>query len=270
MRNSDHYAIRGGLKGRERLRVLSRTMHSSTAALFDRLQVREGMTCLDVGCGGGDVTVELARRVGAAGRAVGVDIDKTTLALARQESKVADIENVEFREIDIQTGEVGAEFDLVYARFLLTHLSNPDAVVAVLTGCLRPGGILAVEDTDFGGSFTWPESDAFHRYYDLYISVVRKRGGDPHLGRRLPLLLTNCGLADVGVNVVQPVDVQGEAKLLNPMTMENIAESVVRDGLASGTEIDSVVQELYRFAADPGTLAGLPRIVQTWGRRVLE
>jgi 2-polyprenyl-3-methyl-5-hydroxy-6-metoxy-1,4-benzoquinol methylase len=57
------YAIRGGTAGRERLRVLARTLHTSTGALFDRLGVGAGLTCLDVGCGGGDVTFELARRV---------------------------------------------------------------------------------------------------------------------------------------------------------------------------------------------------------------
>ena len=56
-----HYVIRGGVRGRERLKLLSRVMHESTAAVFDRAGIREGMACLDVGCGSGDVTLELAR-----------------------------------------------------------------------------------------------------------------------------------------------------------------------------------------------------------------
>ena len=75
------YVIRGGAQGRERLRILARVLHSSTAALFERLGVGDGMVCLDIGCGGGDVTLELARRVGPRGRVVGADIDETTLAL---------------------------------------------------------------------------------------------------------------------------------------------------------------------------------------------
>jgi hypothetical protein len=63
--------------------------------------------------------------------------------------------------------------------------------------------------------------------------------------------------------------VQGEAKLLNPLTMENLAGAVVADGLASQEEIDQVVSELYEFAAAPDPLAGTPRIVQAWGRRPL-
>ena len=70
------YAIRGGIAGRERLRILARTLYAGTGALFDRLGVGAGLRCLDAGCGGGDVTLELARRVGPRGRVIGVDLDQ--------------------------------------------------------------------------------------------------------------------------------------------------------------------------------------------------
>ena len=86
MTHASHYVIRGGLEGRERLRVISRVMHPSTSSLFDRVRVADGHRCLDVGCGGGDVTIALARRVAPHGAAVGVDIDDTKLAIARNEA----------------------------------------------------------------------------------------------------------------------------------------------------------------------------------------
>jgi 2-polyprenyl-3-methyl-5-hydroxy-6-metoxy-1,4-benzoquinol methylase len=86
MADSTHYVIRGGLEGRERLRVLGRVMRTSSMLLFDRLGLRDGITCLDVGCGGGDATLELAHRVAPAGRVVGVDIDETKLQIARAEA----------------------------------------------------------------------------------------------------------------------------------------------------------------------------------------
>jgi ubiquinone/menaquinone biosynthesis C-methylase UbiE len=73
MADSTHYVIRGGLEGRERLRVLARVMRASSISLFDRLDLRDGLTCLDVGCGGGDATLELARRVAPRGRVIGVE-----------------------------------------------------------------------------------------------------------------------------------------------------------------------------------------------------
>src|SRR5262245_18308158 len=97
------YAIRGGAEGRERMRILARVMHASTSSLFERLSVCGRLMCLDVGCGGGDVTIELARRVGPHGQAIGVDLDETKVNLARQESAEQGISNVEFRVHDIRT-----------------------------------------------------------------------------------------------------------------------------------------------------------------------
>src|SRR3954447_25743934 len=108
MTASAEYAIRGGVAGRERLRILARTLHPSTSALFDRLGVGAGLRCLDVGCGGGDVTFELARRVGPRGRVVGVDLDAAKLDLARQEAATQGLSNIEFRALDVRIAEPGA------------------------------------------------------------------------------------------------------------------------------------------------------------------
>ena len=72
-----HYLIRGGIAGRERLRVLARVMRPATLALLERAGVTAGLRCLDVGCGGGDVTFDLASLVGITGHVVGVDLDAT-------------------------------------------------------------------------------------------------------------------------------------------------------------------------------------------------
>ena len=71
----------------------------------------------------------------------------------------------------------------------------------------------------------------------------------------------------MGVGLVQPMAMQGEAKLLSALTMENIVAAVLADGLAPQQEVDEVIRELYEFAAAPDTLAGTPRIIQSWGRR---
>jgi SAM-dependent methyltransferase len=265
MADTSHYVIRGGPEGRERLRVLSRVMRPSTMALFDRLNINGPLTCLDAGCGGGDVTLDLARRVAPHGRVIGEDIDEEKLTIARAEASQQDVGNVEFRLHDERQDEALAEFDVVYARFLLTHLSDPAAVIDVLRRRLRPGGLFVVEDVDFSGYFTYPETESFSRYRELYYATVSRRGGDPDIGHRLPSLLQQAGLDDVDASVVQHVSMRGEAKLLNPLTMQNIASTVLADGLATPDEIDRLVDDLYAFAADPNTLAGTPRVVQSWG-----
>ncbi len=99
---------------------------------------------------------------------------------------------------------------------------------------------------------------------------MANRGGDPNIGPRLPAQLRQGGFENIGVGIVQPVGMQGEVKLLTPLTMENIVSAILADGLASQEEIDNVVRELYEFARDPDTLAGTPRVVQAWARRAAD
>ena len=265
MTEAVRYALRGGSDGRERLRVLARVMRPTTLALFDRLEVGPGMSCLDVGCGGGDVTLDLAARVGPAGRAVGVDVDAAKVELARAEAAERGVANVDFRAADLRTLR-GEAFDVVYARFVLSHLADPASAVEAFRGLLRPGGILVVEDTDFAGYFVHPPNAAFDRFVALYRAVVRGRGGDPDLGPRLPGILSAAGLQEVGAGVVQPMGTTGEVKLVNPLTMRNVSDALVADGLASADEVQEIVEALYAYADDPTTFAGVVRVVQAWGR----
>jgi len=264
---ANQYVIRGGVEGRERLRLMSRVLHESTTRLFDRLGISGDIRCLDAGCGGGDVTIELARRLGPRGTVLGIDMDATKIDLARREATASALTNVDFAVVNVTEAQFEQTFDLVYTRFLLTHLQNPENLVRQFSRWLRPAGRVVVEDVDFTGYFVYPDSAAFRRYHELYCAAVRRNGADPDIGQRLPWLLKEAQFTDIGVSIAQPVGLEGEVKLITPLTMENIAETVVNLGLTSRDEVATVVRELYEFAASPNTLAGTPRIVQAWGRK---
>ncbi len=266
MEKSD-YVIRGGIEGRERLRILSRVMRPTTLDLLRRAGIRPGMACLEIGCGGGDLAFDMARMVGPAGRVVGTDIDEKKLELASQEAEEQQLNNVEFRLTDITESEPGKAFDLVHARFVLTHLANPAQALARMRGALRPGGVIVVEDIDFRGYFCHPESMALWRYVELYTETVRRKGADANIGPRLPALLIETGFENVRLNVVQPAGTDGEVKLITPLTMQNIARAVLAEGLASPAEVDQLVAELYEFAHMPGSVGCMPRVVGAWGNQ---
>jgi SAM-dependent methyltransferase len=259
------YIIRGGLEGRERLRVLARVMQPTTHSLLHRAGIRPGMACLEVGCGGGDLAFDLARIVGSGGRVLATDIDEIKLELGRREAEAQQLTNVQFRFADITQDAPEEKFDFVHARFVLTHLVNPVQALANIRQVLRPGGIVAVEDIDFRGYFCHPESAAFWRYVELYTRTAQRRGADPNIGPRLPGLLTAAGFEGVQMNVVQLAGTTGEVKLITPLTMENIAEAVLVEGLATEAEIDQLIDELYEFARDPKSIGSTPRVVEAWG-----
>jgi predicted O-methyltransferase YrrM len=261
------YAIGGGRQGKERLKLLAEVMFPTTSRLLGDVGLRAGMRCLDVACGGGDVTLYLARRVGPQGKVVGTDADAEIIALARQDAAAGKLDNVEFRVADVQVCSGAGEQDLVYARFILTHLPDPTRCVDAMVEASRSQGVVVVEDIDFTGSFCHPHSAAYLRYTDLYRQVVKRGGGDPDIGPKVPGMLRRAGLQRVQVNVVQPAHIEGNGKYVAAITMARIADSVVAEGLAAEDEIESVVAGLNAAAEDPETVMGLPRIFQSWGTR---
>jgi len=106
--------------------------------------VRPGERVLDVGCGVGQTTLELAERVGPSGSVLGIDISTPMLARARERARAAGLANVRFENADAQTHAFTPEsVDLVYSRFGVMFFADPTAAFANLLRALRPGGRLA-------------------------------------------------------------------------------------------------------------------------------
>jgi ubiquinone/menaquinone biosynthesis C-methylase UbiE len=263
------YAIRGGKEGKKRLDLLARVMLPTTMQLFDRVGLIRGMRCLDVGCGGGHVAISMARVVGSEGRVLGTDTDAEILALAREDAEAAKITNVKFQQLDACVCLWHEEFDIAYARFLLSHLNEPEnCLAAMVEACLR-GGTIVIEDIDFAASFCYPTCAAYDRYKELYQKLVQRRGGDPNIGPKLPVMLRRAGVQNVEFNVIQPAHTHGEGKLMAPLTMSRISDALTAEGLATKGEVQQILSELNHAAADCETVISLPRIFQVWGKRAV-
>lgn len=265
---TSRYTIRGGAEGRERLRLLSAVMGPSTRALLCEVGVPGGSICLDIGCGGGDITFELARATGPTGRAIGVDLDETKIEMARREAEQQGLSNTTFEVGDVTQWEPREQFDIVYARFLLSHLADPGGVVAAMRQHIRFPGVFVIEDIDFRGHFAEPHCPTLSRYVDLYTTSVRTRGGAPNIGPRLPGILRDAGFDDVQMKLVHHVALEGGIKILSCVTLENIAETVLQDRLITEGALNETIEELYAFAYNPHTVLGGPRVFQAWGRNI--
>lgn len=263
------YILRGGDDGAARLRILGVATRPTTLRLLARAGIAPGMRVLDAGCGSGEVTTELVRLVGPAGRVTAVDADPVLLDHARARVAAAG-GDATFVHADL-TGEpssaIPRDHDLVYARFLLSHLRAPETALAQLRDATRPGGSIVVEDVDFPGHFCHPPSAAFARYVELYQQVARRRGGDPAIGPRLPALLRAAGVVDVHADVAQPVFLDGDGKRVTQLTLAGIRDAAIDAGLADAAEIDALHATLDEERRRPDTLHSIARIVQAWGTR---
>lgn len=262
-----HYAIAGGAEGKSRLKVLSKVMQPYTLSFLQHVGIEPGMHCLDLGCGGGDVTFELAALVGIEGKVVGWELDETIVKLTQEDCRKLNLTNVELKIADAFSLDEVNEYDLVYTRFLLTHLSDPQTVIEKMKTAVKPGGIVAVEDIEFTGHFCYPKSSAFEKYVKLYQQVVRNKGGDSEIGVKLPGMFKKAGFKEVKFNLVQPTFIEGEGKSIASITLEKIRNAVLEQGLSLFDEIDGVIAELKKLAHNPKTIISLPRIFQVWGTK---
>jgi SAM-dependent methyltransferase len=234
--------------------------------LIARAALAPGARCLDVGCGGGEVCYLLAEAVGESGEVIGVDIDEDQLEIVRAEAADRGVRNVTFECRDVTSWEPDSQFDVVYLRFILTHLPDPAGFLASACRHLRPGGTVLAEDIDFRGHLAEPSCRALERSVELYTRTVQNRGADPNIGPRLPGLLRGAGLRDVGVQLIQPAQTTpGGIKELVALTAQRIAATAIGDNLISEDEMSRVVAELFEFARDDTTLLAGPRVFQAWG-----
>jgi SAM-dependent methyltransferase len=152
------------------------------ATALDRLGLREGWRCADIGAGGGDVTVALARVVGRDGRVYAVDSDparRDQVAAAAAAAAQAQVVAI------TQAGEeltLPEALDLVYCRFLLLHVHDPALVLRRMGRAVRPGGWVVVQE---------PITSA-GRIDGAAMSMPEAR--HPDIGALLPALVRDSGL----------------------------------------------------------------------------
>jgi len=172
-----------------------RTAENSAAYLLP--QLRPGQDLLDVGCGPGTITADLAALV-APGRVVALDQAESVLAQAASVAAERGLTTVDFVGGDVFALDFPDDsFDVVHAHQVLQHVGDPVAALRELRRVCRPGGYVAARDSDYG-AFTWfPADPALDAWMDLYQRLARHNGGQPDAGRRLLSWAVAAGFTEV-------------------------------------------------------------------------
>ncbi|MDQ1293617.1 MAG: hypothetical protein QG608_1498 [Actinomycetota bacterium] len=172
-----------------------RNADNSAAYLLGHLE--PGMSLLDVGCGPGSLTADLASRV-APGHVTALDPSPEVLAKAQTLAEEQGVRNVEFRTGDVSGLDLPDDgFDVVHAHQLLHHLTDPVAALREMRRVCRPGGIVAARDGDFAGNHWYPDIPELDEWLSLCRRAIRDNGGEPDAGRRLLSWARAAGFTDI-------------------------------------------------------------------------
>jgi SAM-dependent methyltransferase len=164
---------------------------------YDRLRLQPGAAVLDVGCGAGEVCLELAERVGPAGRVCGVDPSVAMLAAAQTSAAAAG------RRAELLAASIYAlpfadgAFDAVRAERVFQHLEDPALGLREMIRVTRPGGQVMIIDTDHGSTRLLSGDDSLQRVFAVLIGALVGRMPNPRIGARLAATIAEAGLAAV-------------------------------------------------------------------------
>lgn len=173
--------------------MMRRTLAGNAEFLLPYLA--PGQRLLDVGCGPGSITVDLAEAV-APGEVVGLDLALLQLERARAYAVERGVGNVRFEPgsaYDLPFPDAG--FDLVFATSLLEHLGDPPRALREFRRVLRPGGLVAIQDPDWTLRVWEPHDARLERLSALWIQVYEHNGGSPAYARTQRRLLLEAGFA---------------------------------------------------------------------------
>jgi SAM-dependent methyltransferase len=260
------YALATGEAAAYRLRLLHGLYGKGTRRVLLEAGLQPGMFAADLGCGVGTVTNLLADLVGPAGCVFGIDSSSAQLAQARARLTTG-ATNVSFVEASAtNTSLPHGLFDLVYCRFLLLHLPEPEKALQEMRALLKPNGILVCEDGDLTSAGSEPSS-ALGAFADLWERLGPKRGLDYTLGRRLFQMVLDAGFPAPEITFNQPVLARGENKRLLELSVAEAGPAFVEAGLITAEELERTLTEMRRLTADGSVLAVMPRMAQVWARK---
>lgn len=184
------YVLDHHLQGeRGRLALMSRLLDPMHRRHIESLGIGAGARTLEVGCGNGSISAWLAERVAPGGKAVAVDLDLSLVG--------TNVPGLELRRGDIVAQPVEPRnFDLVTARAVLHHVSDPHAAIENLVASARPGGAILLIEPDFlPVSIATPR--AVGEFWEGWLAWSRAQGIDYLIGRRLPGVLGSLGLESI-------------------------------------------------------------------------
>ena len=240
-----------------------RTAENSAAYLLPHL--RPGIAVLDVGCGPGTITADLAALV-SPGRIVAVDSAPAVLEQAAAfaaEAGVAD--RIEFAVADVNALDFpDGTFDVVHAHQVLQHLADPVKALREMRRVCKPGGIVAARDGDYSGFVWYPELAELDTWLQLYVDLARANGGEPDAGRRLLAWAHEAGFEDVTASS-SVWCYAGErdrpwwgALWADRVTKSEFARGAVARGLATEDELARLSEGWLAWGAHPDGWLSIP------------
>jgi ubiquinone/menaquinone biosynthesis C-methylase UbiE len=241
-----------------------------TREVLRRAGVKAGMRVLDVGCGGGDVTMIAAEQVGPTGVVVGIDSAPAAVATAAARARRAGYAWAEFENADLYKYQPARGFDAIVGRFVLLHVADPTAALRGFAGLLNDGGVIAFIEMDIDQAGAVPDMPLLRQYLEWIVATYRHVGVEPNMGSKLYATFRSAGFTPrlTGSTRIEsgPDSVVYQ---FAAQTLVSLLPAVEKFGIATAEEIGiDTLAERLRVAAIAGDhCIFMPRLIGAWAAK---
>lgn len=268
--NDSRYVLRE--RDREelaRLELQHRVWKAQTDAVVARAGFKSGDRLLDIGCGPGYLTFDLADVVGPEGSVLAIDTSEMFIARLRNEAAARGADQVRAEVADATEHELPeASLDGAICRWVLMFLPNPEKVVDRVARALRRGGVLAVlEYVNFSSISLWPRAESFDRLYEAVHDLIHRFGGDPDIGGRIPDLVRDAGLETIDLLPYWRIGRPGSSLWQWLDAVNRNHANLVAEGLLSPTQLEEYERQWAERSTDPAAFFTAPPVLATLAKK---
>ena len=194
--NHDAYLLGVNQQELERLRFQHTVWGPVTRKFLGRLGVSDGWNCLDVGAGPGLVAFDLREIVGPSGHVTALEPSAFYLDCLRSEAQKRGWNNIDCLQGTAEEALLPpASYDLIFVRWVIGFVPEPEKFLSRLFIALRPGGVIALQDYYYEGLSLYPHGGPWDGMADIVRAYYRSGGGDAYVTGKIPELFRRHGLA---------------------------------------------------------------------------
>jgi SAM-dependent methyltransferase len=254
----------------ERLRFQQGVWKHVSDEFFDRIGVGKEWSCLDVGAGPGFVSMDLRTRVGESGSVTVLEPAQYYLDYFQNETKSRGWNNIHFIQGTAETTKLPHdEYDLIFVRWVIGFVPDPEQFIANLLPSLKKSGVIAIQDYLYSGLGLYPKGGAFDHALDMVIKHWAVSGGDAFVAAKIPTIFRKHGLelVDYSPHCLAGGPNSDVIEWADKFFTRHM-HLMVASGATTKEMGDAMLEDWYAHRKNPDTIFCSPIVVDMAGRKV--
>lgn len=255
----DEYLCALGKRGQFRLSIINRANQNHINVLLNKLELQPSMYILDLGCGAGEITCQMAEKFPSV-NVVAIDFSEEQIKAARENAASKKLNNVLFivmSAYEVNNLQDRYRFDRIFIRWILGHLKEPQRVIESCKSLITPKGIIICEEGDIQTHHCESTNQSFLRCYSLFVSNIHKlqkiRGVDAEIGAKLPSLFNAAFREKASIETLhhQLILANTEQKeAVSTSFLDEVGQKFLDEDILTPKQLGELKEDLNKIAHD--------------------